>query len=344
MSRVVAVTGASGGVGRACVQEFARRGDRLALLARGTTGLDAAADEARRAGAAEVITVPVDVADAGAVEEAVARIEQDLGPVDVWVNSAFTSVFAPFHEITAQEYQRATEVTYLGYVHCTMSVLRRMRERDRGVIVQVGSALAYRGVPLQTVYCGARHAVQGFHESLRCELLHDRSGVSVTMVQMPALNTPQFTWVLSKLPQKAQPVPPIYQPEVAARAVAFAADHPRRREYWVGASTVGTLVANAVAPGLLDRYLARTGYSSQQTGEPRDPDQPVNMWEPADGPEGRDFGAHGTFDARAKTRSWQQVVAHHYPQVAAAAVGATAVATVASIASRLGRRAGRGRA
>jgi hypothetical protein len=209
------------------------------------------------------------------------------------------------------------------------------------VIVQVGSALAYRGVPLQTVYCGARHAVQGFHESLRCELLHDRSGVRVTMVQMPALNTPQFTWVLSKLPQKAQPVPPIYQPEVAARAVAFAADHPRRREYWVGASTVATLVANAVAPGLLDRYLARTGYSSQQTGEPRDPDQPANLWEPADGPDGRDFGAHGAFGDRARARSWQQVVAHHYPQVAGGlAVGAAGVAALASV---LGGRGGRRR-
>jgi len=337
MSRVVAVTGASGGVGRACAREFARRGDRLALLARGTAGLDAAAEEARRAGV-EVLTVPVDVADARAVEEAVARVEDELGPVDVWVNSAFTSVFAPFDQITPEEYQRATEVTYLGYVHCTMSVLRRMKERDRGVIVQVGSALAYRGVPLQTVYCGARHAVQGFHESLRCELLHDRSGVRVTMVQMPALNTPQFTWVLSKLPQKAQPVPPIYQPEVAARAVAFAADHPRRREYWVGASTVATLVANAVAPGLLDRYLARTGYSSQQTGEPRDPDQPANLWEPADGPDGRDFGAHGAFGDRARSRSWQQVVAHHYPQVTAGlAVG---VAGVAAVASALGGRGG----
>ena len=340
MSRVVAVTGASGGVGRACAREFARRGDRLALLARGTAGLDAAAEEARRAGV-EVLTVPVDVADARAVEEAVARVEDELGPVDVWVNSAFTSVFAPFDQITPEEYQRATEVTYLGYVHCTMSVLRRMKERDRGVIVQVGSALAYRGVPLQTVYCGARHAVQGFHESLRCELLHDRSGVRVTMVQMPALNTPQFTWVLSKLPQKAQPVPPIYQPEVAARAVAFAADHPRRREYWVGASTVATLVANAVAPGLLDRYLARTGYSSQQTGEPRDPDQPANLWEPADGPDGRDFGAHGAFGDRARARSWQQVVAHHYPQVTAGlAVG---VAGVAAVASALGGRGGRRR-
>ena len=341
MSRVVAVTGASGGVGRACVQEFARRGDRLALLARGTTGLDAAADDARRSGAAEVITLPVDVADAEAVEEAVARIEQELGPVDVWVNAAFSSVFAPFHEITAEEYRRATEVTYLGYVHCTMSVLRRMRERDRGTIVQVGSALAYRGVPLQTVYCGARHAVQGFHESLRCELLHEHSGVRVTMVQMPALNTPQFTWLLSRLPHKAQPVPPIYQPEVAARAVAFAADHPRRREYWVGASTVGTLLANAVVPGLLDRYLARTGYSSQQTGEPRDPDQPANLWEPADGPQGRDSGAHGAFDDRSKARSWQQVVSHHYPQVLTGmAAGAAAALT---LASGRGRRAGRRR-
>jgi NAD(P)-dependent dehydrogenase (short-subunit alcohol dehydrogenase family) len=326
MSKVIAVTGASGGVGRACVREFTGRGDSVALIARGDAGLEAAATEARHAGVS-AIAIPVDVADPEAVDEAVARIEEELGPIDVWVNAAFTSVFAPFAEVTAAEFRRATEVSYLGYVYCTMSVLRRMRERDRGTIVHVGSALAYRGIPLQSAYCGARHAVQGFHESLRCELLHDGSNIHTTMVQMPALNTPQFSWVLSKLPQRAQPVPPIYQPEVAARAVAYAVDHPRRREYWVGSSTVGTLVANAIAPGLLDRYLARTGYSAQQTGELRDPQEPANLWEAADGPNGHDFGAHGAFDQRARSRSWQQVVAHHYPQVTAAvALGAAGAA------------------
>lgn len=316
MNRVVVVTGASGGVGRACVREFAGMGDNIALIARGSAGLDAAASEVRQAGV-RALTVAVDVADAEAVESAVSRIEDELGPIDVWVNSAFTSVFAPLEDVTPAEFRRATEVSYLGYVYSTMSVLRRMRARNRGTIVHVGSALAYRGIPLQSAYCGARHAVQGFHESLRCELLHDGSDVHVTMVQMPALNTPQFSWVLSKLPRRAQPVPPIYQPEVAARAVVFAAEHPRRREYWVGSSTVGTLVANAIAPGLLDRYLARTGYSAQQTDEARDPLDPANLWEAVDGPDGRDFGAHGSFDDRAKSRSWQQDLSHHPKQVSA---------------------------
>jgi NAD(P)-dependent dehydrogenase (short-subunit alcohol dehydrogenase family) len=334
MNRVVVVTGASGGVGRACVREFARRGDDVALIARGTSGLEAAASEVRDAGV-KALAVPVDVADADAVEGAVARIEEELGPIDVWVNSAFTSVFAPFAEVSPTEYRRATEVSYLGYVYCTMSVLRRMRARNRGTIVHVGSALAYRGIPLQTAYCGARHAVQGFHESLRCELLHDGSNVHVTMVQMPALNTPQFSWVLSRLPRRAQPVPPIYQPEVAARAVAYAADHPRRREYWVGASTVGTLVANAVVPGLLDRYLARTAYDAQQTDEPRDPADPENLWEAADGPDGRDFGAHGAFDDQAKARSWQQELAHRPKQVSTAlAMGGAGLALLARTVRR----------
>ncbi|MBD3783023.1 MAG: SDR family oxidoreductase [Micrococcales bacterium] len=331
MPRVVAVTGASGGIGRATAREFARRGDSVALLARGERGLEAAAEEVRGLGG-RALVVPTDVADPDAVEAAVERVEAELGPVDVWVNVAFTSVFARVDDIRPEEFRRVTEVSYLGYVYATMSVLRRMKERDRGTIVQVGSALAYRGIPLQSAYCGAKHAIQGFHESLRTELLHEGSRVRVTMVQMPAVNTPQFSWVLSRLPDHAQPVPPIYQPEVAARAVLFAADHPRRREYWVGASTVGTLAANALVPGLLDRYLGRTGFSSQQTGDPRPADQPANLWEPADGPDGRDFGAHGVFDGRAHAHSPQQWVAHHYPALAAA--GGALLAAGAVVAGR----------
>jgi NAD(P)-dependent dehydrogenase (short-subunit alcohol dehydrogenase family) len=318
--RVVVITGASGGIGRATALEFARHGGRLALLARGETGLTAAADDVRACGS-EALALPVDTADADAVEAAVDRIESELGPIDVWVNDAFTSVFARFADMTPAEFRRVTEVTYLGYVYATMSVLRRMKERDRGTIVQVGSTLAYRGIPLQTAYCGAKHAIQGFHESLRCELLNEHSNVHITMVQMPAVNTPQFSWVLSRLPHQAQPVPPIYQPEIAARAVFFAADHPRRREYWVGGTTAATLVVNAIAPGLLDRYLARTGVKGQQTGRPKPPDQPANLWQPADGPGGRDFGAHGLFDARSHARSPQQWMSQHLKPLAVAGGG-----------------------
>jgi NAD(P)-dependent dehydrogenase (short-subunit alcohol dehydrogenase family) len=321
MARLIAVTGASGGIGRAVAREFARRGDRLALMARGERGLTAAAEDVARLGGTAT-TYPLDVSDAEAVAKTVDQIEAEQGPIDVWVNVAFSSVFARFDDIAPDEFRRVTEVSYLGYVYCTMAVLPRMKKRSRGTIIHVGSALAYRGIPLQSAYCGAKHAIQGFHESLRTELLHERSPVHVTMVQMPAVNTPQFTWVLSRLPHKAQPVPPIYQPEVAARAVAFAADHPRRREYWVGASTAATLAANALVPGLLDRYLGRTGFDSQQTGEARDPDQPINLWDPADGPDGHDFGARGPFDAVAKSNSWQQAITHHYPAVGAAAVAA----------------------
>jgi short-subunit dehydrogenase len=251
----------------------------------------------------------------------------------VWVNVAFTSVFSPFSDISPAEFRRVTEVSYLGYVYGTMAALRRMRPRDAGTVVQVGSALAYRRIPLQTAYCGAKHAIQGFHEALRCELLHDKSNVHVTMVQMPAVNTPQFSWVLSRLPRQAQPVPPIYQPEVAARAVLYAADHPRRREYWVGGSTAGTLAANAVAPGVLDRDLARTGFDSQQTRDPRPTDQPANLWEPADGSQGRDYGAHGLFDARSKDRSIQLWASHHHGLLCGAMT-----ATLAAAAGMAGRR------
>ena len=312
------MTGASGGIGRATAVAFGARGARVALLARGEAGLAGAAEEVRAAGGTALV-IPVDTADAQALDAATDRVEAELGPISTWVNVAFTSVFAPVHEISADEYRRVTEVSYLGYVYGTLAALRVMRPRDAGTIVHVGSALAYRGIPLQSAYCAAKHAIQGFHESLRCELLHDGSGVRTTMVQMPAVNTPQFSWVLSRLPKQAQPVPPIYQPEVAARAVLFAADHPERREYWVGASTVGTLAANAVAPGVLDRYLARTGFASQQTDQDRPQDAPENLWEPADGPNGHDFGTHGIFDDRAKDRAPQLWASHHHGLLAAAA-------------------------
>jgi NAD(P)-dependent dehydrogenase (short-subunit alcohol dehydrogenase family) len=321
--RVVVVTGASGGIGRASARAFARRGDHVALLARGEAGLEAAAKEVEAAGS-RALVVPADTADADAVEAAAQRVEDELGPIDVWVNVAFTSVFAPFTEIAADEFQRVTEVTYLGYVNATRSALKRMLPRDRGAIVQVGSTLAYRGIPLQSAYCGAKHALQGWHESLRCELLHQHSNVHVTMVQMPAVNTPQFDWVLSRLPHHAQPVPPIYQPELAADAVLYAADHPKRREYWVGETTAATLLVNAVAPGLLDRYLARTGFKSQQTDQPRPPDQPANLWKPAD--HDRDFGAHGDFDAKSHARSPQVWASQHHGVLAAAGAVAAGAA------------------
>ena len=262
--QVVVVTGASGGIGRAAAVAFAQRGADVVLLARGERGLRAAARDVERAGG-RALPIATDVADYDQVESAAERAQAELGDIDVWVNVAFASVFAPFTEIQPEEFRRATDVSYHGYVYGTMAALKRMLPRNHGTVVHVGSALAYRGIPLQTAYCGAKHAIQGFHESLRTELLHAKSNVHVTMVQMPAVNTPQFSWVLSRLPRKAQPVPPIYQPQLAAKAILYAADHPRRREYWVGGSTVATLAANAVAPGLLDRYLARTGFSSQQT-------------------------------------------------------------------------------
>ncbi|GAB2969016.1 SDR family oxidoreductase [Nocardioides montaniterrae] len=304
MSRVVVVTGASAGVGRATAIAFGRHGDSVVLVARGDKGLLGAAEEVRRAGG-QALVVPTDVADPEQVQEAARQAEETFGPIDVWVNNAFSSVFAPFTDISMEEFHRTTDVSYHGFVHGTRAALDRMLPRDRGVIVQVGSALAYRGIPLQSAYCGAKHAIQGFHESLRCELLHDRSGVRTTMVQLPAVNTPQFDWVLSRLPKHPQPVPPIYQPEVIADTIVHAAAHPRRREYVVGGSTVATILGNRLAAGFLDRYLGLTGYASQQTADLPATGRPANLWEPADGPEGRDHGTHGSFGDRATPRSLQ---------------------------------------
>lgn len=301
---VVVVTGASAGIGRACARAFADRGDSVALLARGRVGLDAAAEEVRRSGG-QALAIVADVAEYDQVERAAAQTEAELGPIDVWVNVAFSSVFAPFTQISMEEFHRTTDVTYHGFVHGTKAALDRMLPRDQGVIVQVGSALAYRGIPLQSAYCGAKHAIQGFHDSLRCELLHECSGVRTTMVQLPAVNTPQFDWVLSRLPRHPQPVPPIYQPEVAAAAIVHAADRPERREYIVGSSAVATIYGDKLVPGLLDRYLALTGYSSQQTEEPIEESRPANLFEAVDGDGGRDFGVHGSFDDTARGWSLQ---------------------------------------
>jgi NAD(P)-dependent dehydrogenase (short-subunit alcohol dehydrogenase family) len=322
---IVVITGASAGVGRATARRFARDGWDVALIARGEAGLEAAADDVRASGQ-RALALPLDVADATAVEEAADRIERELGPIDVWVNDAMESVFAPVTETSADEYRRVTEVNYLGYVNGTLSALRRMKPRDRGVIVQVGSALAYRSIPLQSAYCATKHAIVGFTDSLRCELIHDRSHVRVTAVHMPALNTPQFGWVRSRLPDRAQPVPPIFEPEVAAKAILFAATHPRR-ELFVGGSTMLAVWAQKLAPGIADWYLGRTGYSAQQTNEPR-PDRPDNLDAPVDATEDR--GAHGRFDDRARDSSPALELVMHRGLVAGALAAAGAAAFVAA--------------
>jgi NAD(P)-dependent dehydrogenase (short-subunit alcohol dehydrogenase family) len=299
MAQVVVVTGASAGVGRATVRRFAEEGAAIALLARGRERLDAAAREVEAAGG-HALVLPLDVADPDALERAADETETKLGPIDIWVNNAMVTVFAPVVMLTPEEFRRVTEVTYLGSVWGTMVALRRMLPRDRGTIVQVGSALAYRGIPLQSGYCGAKHALEGFLESLRTELMHDGSNVRLAVVQLPALNTPQFSWGRSKMPRAPQPVPPIFQPEVAAEAIVWAARNPRR-ELYVGWPTVKAIVGNKIVPGIADRYLAHTGYDSQQIDEPVRPDRPDNLFEPARG----DFAAHGRFDDRAKPRSLQ---------------------------------------
>jgi NAD(P)-dependent dehydrogenase (short-subunit alcohol dehydrogenase family) len=335
VAQTIAITGASAGIGRAAARLFGQRGDRVGLIARGQAGLEAAARDVERAGGI-ALAVRADVADFAQADAAAQQIEETLGPIDVWVNVAFTSVFAPFREITPEEFRRVTEVSYLGFVHGTMAALARMRPRDRGAIVQVGSALGERSIPLQSAYCGAKHAINGFTSSLRCELLHDKSGVHITVVQMPAVNTPQFSWVRSKLPRHPQPVPPIYQPEVAARGIVFAADHPCRRQYYVGATTTATILANRVVPGLLDKYLARTGYASQQTGSREGSGRPGNLWRPADNPPGHDYGAHGEFDDKSHPRSAQLLLSHH--RLAATAAAAAAAAAGMALVGRVRRR------
>ena len=327
---VVVITGASAGVGRATVRAFARQGADIGLLARGVDGLEAARREVEAAGG-RAIAIPTDVADADRVEAAADRIERELGPIDIWVNNAMVSVFSPVKELTPDEIRRVTEVTYLGVVYGTLAALKRMLPRDRGSIVQVGSALAYRGIPLQAAYCGAKHAIQGFTESLRCELLHDGSGVHVSMVHLPAMNTPQFDWVKSRLPREPQPVPPIYEPEIAADAIVWASSR-RRREISVGGTTVAVIWANKIASGMLDRYLARTGYDSQQTDRPVAPNRRDNLWEPVPG----DHGAHGRFAGRSIDFSVQAWINEHLAAVAAAAIVGMTLANV--VARAFGRR------
>ena len=315
MAKVVVITGAGAGVGRATARAFAHRGCDVGLIGRDAQRLEHAAAKLREFGV-RAVAVPADVADANALEAAASQIEQHLGPIDIWVNNAMATVFAPVSEIGVAEFKRATEVTYLGTVHGTMAALRRMRTRRRGVIINVGSALAYRSIPLQAVYCGAKSAIRGFTDSLRSELIHDRAGISLCMVHLPAVNTPQFDWALNKLGRRTQPVPPIYQPEVPARAIVFAAFHPRR-EIWVGVPTVVAILANRIAPGLADRYLAGSGYRGQITGEAKAADAPANLFAPVAG----DVGAHGRFGRQARNESWEMFTSRHRDAVAFGVVG-----------------------
>jgi NAD(P)-dependent dehydrogenase (short-subunit alcohol dehydrogenase family) len=325
---VVVITGASAGVGRATVRLFAEKGAQIGLIARGEDGLNAARAEVEASGS-RALALPVDVADADAVENAARRVEEELGPIDIWINNAMVSVFSPIKEMKAEDYRRVTEVTYLGYVHGTLAALRRMLPRDHGSIVQVGSALAYRGIPLQSAYCGAKHAIDGFTDSLRCELIHDGSHVTVSAVNLPAMNTPQFSWVRSRLPREPQPVPPIYQPEVAAQAIYWAAHH-KRRDLLVGWPTVLSVYGNKVFPGLLDLYLGKKGYESQQTSEPVSQDRVSNLLAPVAG----DHGAHGDFGDRSHARSLQLQASLHRSKIGAVAVAALSGLLCAKLISR----------
>ncbi len=305
--QVVVITGSSAGLGRSIAHAFARTGAKIGLISRNQEALEAAREECAQLGG-EALVLPLDVSDAEAVEAAAARVEGTFGPIDVWVNNAMVSVFSPVKEMKAAEYRRVTEVTYLGYVHGTLAALHRMLPRNRGHIIQIGSALAVRSIPLQSAYCACKHAIVGFTDSLRCELIHDESDVKLSVVQMPAMNTTQFTWVKSRLPNQPQPVPPIFQPEVAASVVLHAATTPNpRREYFVGSPTVEAIQAQKFFPGLLDYYLGKTGYRSQQTDQPSPPDRQDNLWNYVPGK----HQAHGPFDSRSQDYSAQVYVDLH---------------------------------
>jgi NADP-dependent 3-hydroxy acid dehydrogenase YdfG len=316
--QVVVVTGASSGVGRAIARAFGARGAKVGLIARTREALEHCAEEIRGSGG-DALVLPLDVADAAAVERAADEVVARWGRIDTWVNDAMVSVFSPVKQMRPEEYRRVTEVTYLGFVHGTLAALKHMLPRDEGHVIQIGSALVYRSIPLQSAYCASKAAMRGFTDSLRCELVHDRSRVKVSMLQLPAVNTPQFDVVRSRLPNHPQPVPPIYQPEVIARAALYVAEHPRR-ELWIGWSAVKAIVGQRVIPGLLDRYLGRMGYSAQQTDQPADPDRPDNVDRPLPG----DRGAHGDFDARARPRSGELWLSRHRGAVAGAAAALAA--------------------
>ena len=339
-SPIVVVTGGTAGIGRAAAREFARNGYDVAILARGTDGLDATRDEVQRLGQ-RALAIPTDVAEWKSVEAAADAVERDLGPIDIWVNNAFAGIFARFMDVTPEEYERVTSVTYLGQVNGTRAALRHMLPRNRGKIVLVGSALAYRGIPLQSAYCGAKHAIQGFIDSVRTELLHDATDVSITMVQMPGVNTPQFDWIRAKLPGQPRPVGKVYQPEVAARAI-FAAAHSKRKEMLVGLPTVEAVWGNKVASSMLDDYLAATGFKSQQRPQPVRADRKDNLFEPVAG----DHGAHGSFDEEAVESSAELWISEHKKGLGLAALGGAAIAGTGFMLATRGRNADakRGRA